>query len=312
MKHVAPRHKSVHLKIKGVSQASIGYLMGMISYPDWISPNIISLSLPVVGDLAIRWYSVMYLVGYVLGFFIFRKRVREGLFRIREVELDSFISHLIIGMLIGARVFYVIFYNFHEYSVDPLQIFAIWKGGLSFHGAAVGMTIGCWLFGRRYKVSFFEVTDSMAIAAALGVFFGRWGNFINGELYGRPTDVAWAMVFPTDPHQLARHPSQIYQSLTEGLLLFLILWAMQRWSLKRQSYRPGLIGGSFLLGYGTFRFLVEYTREPDAQLGLLLGGYFSMGQILCFFMALAGILVLAYTQKTQPILVPKPLKSKKK
>ncbi len=288
----------------------------MISYPEWISPNLISVSLPVVGELAIRWYSVMYLVGYVFGFFIFRKRVREGLFRIREEDLDSFISHLIVGMLIGARVFYVLFYNFHEYSVDPMQILAIWKGGLSFHGAAVGMTVGCFIFARKRKVSFFEVTDAMALAGALGVFFGRIGNFINGELYGRPTDVAWAMVFPTDPHEMARHPSQIYQSLTEGLLLFIILWNLQAWALKNQRYRPGLIGGSFLIGYGVFRFFLEYTREPDAQLGLLLGGLFSMGQILCFFTALAGLLVLGYTQKTQPILVPfakaKGPKNKKK
>ncbi|HVJ66070.1 MAG TPA: prolipoprotein diacylglyceryl transferase [Bdellovibrionota bacterium] len=276
----------------------------MIAYPEWISPNVVSFSLPSGGEFAIRWYSVMYLVGYILGFFIFRKRVREGLFRISEEALDSFISHLIIGMLIGARVFYVLFYNFNEYASDPTQIFAIWKGGLSFHGAAVGMTVGCWLFARKNKVSFFEVTDAMALAAALGVFFGRWGNFINGELYGRPTDVAWGMIFPTDPHEMIRHPSQIYQSLTEGLLLFIILWNLQKWALKNNRYRPGLIGGSFLVGYGVFRFLVEYTREPDAQLGLLLGGFFSMGQILCFFTALAGFIVLMYTQKTQPVLVP--------
>lgn len=272
----------------------------MISYPEWISPDLVS-----IGAFKIRWYSVMYLVGYVLGFFIFRKRVREGLFRISEDALDSFISHLIVGMLIGARVFYVIFYNFNEYIHDPLQIFAIWKGGLSFHGAAVGMTVGCWLFAKKHKVSFFEVTDAMALAAPLGIFFGRIGNFINGELYGRATDVPWAMVFPTDPSRIPRHPSQIYQSLTEGLLLFLTLWWLQSKVIKQKSYKPGLIGAGFLVGYGVIRFFVEYTREPDAQLGLLLGGHFSMGQILCVVTALAGILVYRVSQTGKPVLDPK-------
>lgn len=280
----------------------------MISYPDWISPDLLN-----IGGFRIRWYSVMYLIGYVLGYFIFRKRVREGLFRISETALDSFISYLIIGMLIGARVFYVIFYNYGEYSQDPWQIFAIWKGGLSFHGAAVGMTVGCYLFGRKYKVSFFEVTDAMAAAAPLGIFFGRIGNFINGELYGRPTDLPWGMLFPTDEVQppIPRHPSQLYQSLTEGMLLFLVLWWVQARAAKKETYRPGLLSAGFLIGYGIIRFLVEYTRQPDTQLGLLLGGYFSMGQILCAATAIAGIWVYWYSQRTQAVLTLKPARNKK-
>lgn len=279
----------------------------MIAYPDWISPDLVNF-----GPLKIRWYSVMYLVGYIFGYFIFRRRIREGLFRVREEALDSFISHLIIGMLIGARVFYVVFYNFHEYSVDPLQIFAIWRGGLSFHGAAVGMSIGCWLFARKQKVGFYDVTDAMCAAAPVGIFFGRIGNFINGELYGRPTDLSWAMVFPTDSEQLPRHPSQIYESFAEGLLLFLILRALQKYALKHKKYRPGLLSGAFLFGYGVIRFFVEYAREPDPQLGLLLGGHFSMGQILCFLMILGGAGVLWFSQKNQAILLPGAPKAKKK
>lgn len=263
----------------------------MIKYPN-ISPDIIRL-----GDhFAIRWYSMMYLLGYIIGHWIFKKRVQRGLFRIPMSAVDSFISYLVIGMLIGARVFYVLFYNLDYYLENPGDMLMLWKGGLSFHGAAVGMVVACYLFSRRFNVRFFEVTDAFAIAPGPGIFLGRIGNFINGELYGRPSDVPWAMVFPGDPKELPRHPSQLYQGLTEGLLLWFFLNYLQKRLLDKKKYRDGIIGASFLIGYGIIRFFVEFTREPDSQLGYFFG-FITMGQILCFAMILIGVYCLRLSMK---------------
>jgi phosphatidylglycerol:prolipoprotein diacylglycerol transferase len=267
----------------------------MIPYPK-ISPDIIRL-----GDsIAIRWYSMMYLLGYVIGYKIIKKRVERGVFRVPHSALDPLITYFVVGMLLGARFFYVVFYNLGYYAEFPLEAFMIWKGGLSFHGAAVGMVAACWFYGRKFKVNFFEVTDSLAIAAGPGLFLGRIGNFINGELYGRATDVPWAMIFPSDETGLPRHPSQLYQGLTEGLLLWLILMFVHTSMLKKKSYKVGLVGALFLIGYGLFRFLIEFTREPDAQLGLFFG-WLSMGQILCIAMMLAGAFVLKVIKSIKPI-----------
>ena len=165
----------------------------MIPYPN-ISPDIIKF-----GGLAIRWYSVMYLLGYVIGFKIFKNRREHGLFRVSQAGLDNFITYLVVGMLLGARIFYIIFYNLDFYLSNPSELIMIWHGGLSFHGALVGMVTAAWLFAKKYKVGFFEVTDAMAMAAGPGLFLGRMGNFINGELYGRPTTVPWAMIFAFGP-----------------------------------------------------------------------------------------------------------------
>ena len=267
----------------------------MIRLPKF-SPEIIS-----VGPLAIRWYSLMYLIGYVFGFRIAKSRTERGLFNVTREALDSWITHLVVGMLIGARVFYVFFYNFSYYMDNPSEILMFWLGGLSFHGAAVGMIITSWIFARKNKITFFSATDTLAIAGGPGLFFGRIGNFINGELYGRPTDVSWAMIFPTDPQLTPRHPSQLYQGFVEGLFLWLLLNYLQNKWIREKKLRHGMVGGSFLLGYGFLRFLLEYTREPDAQLGLFFS-LFSMGQILCFCMMIAGVFVLYRAQK-EPIVV---------
>lgn len=252
-----------------------------------ISPEIFS-----VGPLAIRWYSLMYLIGYVVGFHIAKKRIERGLLKISREALDSWITHMVVGMLLGARVFYVVFYNWTYYMENPSEILMFWLGGLSFHGAAVGMIISSWFFAKKNKISFLSATDTLAITAGPGLFFGRIGNFINGELYGRQSDLPWAMIFRTDPQHVPRHPSQIYQGITEGLLLWLALNYIQNKSIRDGKFKHGLVGGSFLLGYGILRFMVEFTREPDAQVGYLMGGI-TMGQLLCIGMMIAGVFVFA-------------------
>jgi phosphatidylglycerol:prolipoprotein diacylglycerol transferase len=195
-------------------------------------------------------------------------------------------------MLVGARLFYVFIYDRAHYVAKPLDALEVWHGGLSFHGAALGMAIACFVFARRHRVPFLSVADTVALAAPPGLFFGRIGNFINGELYGRTTNVPWAMVFPTDPLGVPRHPSQIYEALCEGLILFLVLITLEARAVRGGWFRDGLITGGFLVGYGLLRYLIEFTRQPDAQLGFV-AGPFSMGQVLSSLMVLAGAAVIA-------------------
>ena len=252
-----------------------------------------------VGPLAIRWYGVMYLVGYIVGFRIARARIARGLVAMTPRDLDALVGYLMIGMLLGARVVYAIVYEPGHYRDDPLEFFRLWHGGLSFHGAVIGMTTACLAFARVHRVPFWEVADTLALAGTPGLFFGRLGNFINGELYGRPSGMPWAMVFPADPMQLPRHPSQLYEAVAEGVILFLVLRTLERWSVARGRYRPGLLAGAFLIGYGVLRILLEFTRQPDPQLGFVLGP-FSMGQVLSAAMVAAGVVVLA------AVFVPRP------
>ncbi len=266
----------------------------MIPYPK-ISPEIIS-----IGPLTLRWYGLMYVIGFVIGFHILKARIRGNFFKIRMDSADAFITWLVVGMLIGARLVYVFVYNWDQYALRPIEIFYVHQGGLSFHGAALGMITASLIFAWRKGVAGYSALDTLAIGACLGLFIGRIGNFINAELYGRVTDVPWAMIFPTDPKQLPRHPSQLYQGLTEGLLLFLSLSFIHRRMVKRALYRDGVIGATFLILYGVFRFLTEYTREPDAQLGLLSFGL-SMGQILCALMIVAGIAMYVHVRRVSPL-----------
>jgi phosphatidylglycerol:prolipoprotein diacylglycerol transferase len=186
---------------------------------------------------------------------------------------------------------YVLVYDPRYYAAHPADIIAIWHGGLSFHGAALGMTLATYLFARRKRYPFWTLADTLALGGAPGLFFGRLGNFINGELYGRPTDLPWAMIFPTDPARTPRHPSQLYEAVCEGIILFLVLRWLERRSLRHGWYRPGLLAGAFLVGYGVIRFALEFTRQPDAQLGLVVGP-FSMGQLLSSSMPVVGVVIL--------------------
>ena len=263
-----------------------------IPYPR-ISPDIIR-----IGPFAIRWYGVMYVVGYVVGVAVARRRVRRGVVPFDEAAVDALVGYLLVGMLVGARLVYVLVYGRAEYAAHPLEAFAVWQGGLSFHGAVLGMVAACAIFARRRRIPFWTVADTLALAGTPGLFFGRLGNFINAELYGRPTNVPWAMVFPTDPARVPRHPSQLYEAVCEGIVLFLVLRFLERAALRGGWYRPGLLAGAFLIGYGVLRFLIEFTRQPDVQLGFVLGP-FSMGQVLCTLMVIAGVIVLAVVYRRQ-------------
>jgi phosphatidylglycerol:prolipoprotein diacylglycerol transferase len=243
-----------------------------------------------VGPIALRWYGVMYVVGYAVGIWLARRRVRRGLVPFGAEAIDALVGYLVVGMLLGARLVYVLVYDRPQYIAHPLDILAVWHGGLSFHGAVIGMFVACVVFARRKRLPFWSVLDTLAICGTPGLFFGRIGNFINAELYGRPTDVPWAMVFPTDPLRLPRHPSQLYEAFCEGIVLFLALRALERISLRQGWYRPGLLAGAFLVGYGVLRFFIEFTRQPDAQLGFVLGP-FSMGQLLSVATIAAGLAI---------------------
>lgn len=251
----------------------------MIPYPN-ISPEIIK-----VGPFAVRWYGMMYLAGFLSSYFLVRYQVRKRGLSISKVAIDSLYTYIILGLLIGARLGYVIFYNLSVYLKNPLEIFAVWHGGMSFHGGLIGCIVSGYIFSRRYKVDFWQLSDLVIVTAPIGLGLGRLGNFINGELYGRVTDVPWAMVFP-DGGPLSRHPSQLYEFFLEGVLLFLVLW-----SLKERVTRRGYLSATFLSLYGLFRFTVEFFREPDPQIGYILG-FLTMGQILSTIMVIIGLLIL--------------------
>jgi len=273
-----------------------------IPYPR-ISPDLVR-----IGPFALRWYGLMYVVGYVIGIGIARRRVRRGLVPFDERAIDSLVGYLVVGMLLGARLVYVFVYDRAQYAAHPLDAFAIWHGGLSFHGAVLGMVVASILFARRHHIPFWTVADTLALGGPPGLFFGRIGNFINAELYGRPTSVPWAMIFPTDPLHVPRHPSQLYEALGEGILLFLILRTLERYAVRAGWYRAGLLAGVFLIGYGIVRFLIEFTRQPDVQLGFIIGP-FSMGQLLSSMMIAAGVIVLAILYRRPPSKVERPAES---
>src|SRR5262245_53874741 len=239
------------------------------------------------GPLSLSWYAFMYLLGFTCGYFLLRYRFRKGLFRLPEAaDLLLLAIYCFYGLILGARLGYVLFYNLPFYLDHPLEIPAIWHGGMSFHGGLLGTILAMYLYARRVGLPFYHVADNVGLCAPIGLGLGRLGNFINGELYGRVTDVSWGMVFPRGG-ALPRHPSQLYESFLEGPVLWLILYATSRW-----QPRDGFVSCMLLIGYGVLRFFVEFFREPDAQLGTVLGPL-SMGQLLCIGMILAGFLLMA-------------------
>ncbi|MEJ2718955.1 MAG: prolipoprotein diacylglyceryl transferase [Deltaproteobacteria bacterium] len=245
-----------------------------------------------IGPLELRWYGLMYLLGFIAGYFVIRSELRRKGGPIPVESADDLLFYLILGLLIGARLGYALIYNFPVYAHAPWEILAIWHGGMSFHGGLAGMVIGGWIFARRRGVSFLELADIGALAAPIGLMLGRIGNFINGELYGRVTTLPWGIVFPLGG-SLPRHPSQLYEALFEGPVLFAILW----W-LRLRVRQPGEVLVSFLIGYGIFRFTIEFFREPDPQIGFIMK-WFTMGQILCTCMIVAGLGLLIYLRKVQ-------------
>jgi phosphatidylglycerol---prolipoprotein diacylglyceryl transferase len=242
------------------------------------------------GPLRVSWYGLMYVFGFLISYLLVLYQIRRKDFGLSKPEIENLFFYLIIGLALGARLGYVVFYNFGMYLQTPWEILAIWHGGMSFHGGLIGVVIVGILFSRKYKKSFWKLADLLTVTAPVGLALGRIGNFINGELYGRVTQAPWGMVFPLGG-PLPRHPSQLYESALEGFLLFAVLWR-----LKDKKIPEGAILAFFLIFYGVFRFFIEFFREPDAQLGFILGP-FSMGQVLCFLMILGGVGLYGYLKR---------------
>jgi phosphatidylglycerol:prolipoprotein diacylglycerol transferase len=251
-----------------------------------------------VGPIRVGWYGLMYVLGFLASYLLVRYQMKKKDADLSKPEVENLYFYLILGLMIGARLGYVLFYDLKAYLADPFEIIAIWHGGMSFHGGLIGVLLVGVLFSWKNRKSFWKIADLVIVTAPIGLGLGRIGNFINGELYGRVTRVPWGMIFPKGG-TLPRHPSQLYESALEGGVLFLILWLM-----KDKKLPAGGLLAVFLFIYGVFRFFVEFFREPDAQLGFILGP-FTMGQLLCFFMIIAGIALFAYRwnkEKTKPTL----------
>ncbi len=243
-----------------------------------------------LGPFKISWYGLMYILGFLISYILVRYQMKRKDFGISKMEVENLYFYLIIGLVVGARLGYVIFYDLKMYLSDPLEIFAIWHGGMSFHGGLIGVLIVGIIFSWKNRKSFWRISDLIIVTVPIGLGLGRIGNFINGELYGRVTNVPWGMIFPKGG-ELPRHPSQLYESALEGAALFVILWF-----LKDKKLPSGGLLSIFLSLYGFFRFFVEFFREPDAHLGFVMGP-FTMGQVLTSFMIIGGIFLYIYLSK---------------
>ena len=265
----------------------------VLPFPD-IDPIAVAL-----GPVAIRWYSLAYIVGLIAGWLYCRRLAERPPNAITPDQLDDFLLWATLGVVLGGRLGYVLFYKPAFFLANPLEILVIWQGGMSFHGGAAGVILAIILFAWKRGVSWLSLGDLVVCAVPIGLFLGRLANFVNGELYGRAADVPWAMVFPRDPEQIPRHPSQLYEAGLEGIVLFLLLYLLVR---RGWLERPGAIGGAFLAGYGLARIIVEFFREPDAHLGFLLG-FTTMGQVLSLPLIIAGLILIAWgyrAKRAQP------------
>ena len=254
----------------------------MFVFPE-IDPVIFS-----IWKLKVRWYGLMYVIGFLLAWWLARRRCRRADTPVGPNQVDDLIFYAMLGVIIGGRVGYSVVYGWTDFISDPLYIFKIWDGGMSFHGGLAGVMIAMWLYGRSLGKTMWHITDFVAPLVPLGLGFGRIGNFINGELWGKPTDVPWG--FKVDGQVL--HASQLYESLLEGFILFAIIW----WYTSKP--RPYMApSGLFLVLYGIFRFFVEFFRVPDAHIGYLSLGWVTMGQVLSVPMIVAGVIMLAMGQR---------------
>jgi phosphatidylglycerol---prolipoprotein diacylglyceryl transferase len=254
-----------------------------------------------VGPFAVRWYALAYIVGILAGWLYVRAIIRAeklwgGPAPLSVTDYDDFVLWATFGIILGGRIGYVLFYNPGYFFAHPADIVQLWKGGMSFHGGFLGCVVAVIAFARRRRIPFLSLGDLTCAAAPIGLLLGRIANFINGELWGRPSDVPWAMVFPNGG-PLPRHPSQLYEAGLEGLVLFAVLAALMRAGALK---RPGTITGAFALGYGIARLTSEFFREPDAQLGFLWGGL-TMGMLLSLPLMLAGIAFIVVAQRRSPI-----------
>jgi len=251
----------------------------------WEFPNIDPIAFSI-GPLLIRWYALAYLAGFLLGWrycMILVGRDKDQ--NPNREDVDDFLTWAIVGVILGGRIGYVLFYQLDYYLENPSGILKLWNGGMSFHGGALGVMAALILFSLRRKINFLKLADVVCAAVPIGLFFGRLANFINGELYGRVTESSWGMVFPRGG-ALPRHPSQLYEAALEGAVLFVVLFLLMKTAAVRK--RPGIVAGAFLVGYGVFRAVIEWFREPDAHIGLI-GGAVSMGQVLSLPMVLVGL-----------------------
>ena len=271
-------------------------ILPVLPFPS-INPVLIS-----IGPFAVRWYALAYIVGIIAGWFYARAIIASqrlwggGPAPLTVADFDDFIVWITLGIILGGRIGYVLFYNLPHFAARPIEIVELWTGGMSFHGGVLGCIAAVVLFARRRGISMLSLGDVTTAVAPIGLFLGRLANFVNGELWGRPTDVPWAMIFPNGG-PLPRHPSQLYEATLEGLVLLIVLGVLvRRGALKR----PGVVTGTAALGYSVARVFCEFFREPDAQLGFLWGGL-TMGMLLCIPLLLAGVGVLGFALARQPI-----------
>tara|TARA_B100000131_G_scaffold318084_1_gene361282 strand:+ start:284 stop:1060 length:777 start_codon:yes stop_codon:yes gene_type:complete len=255
----------------------------MILIQPSIDPVIISL-----GFVDIRWYSMAYILAFVFGSLLIKQLNRKSDYILANSQIDNFFIWAVIGVIIGGRVGYVLFYQIKLFYLEPFYIFAIWKGGMSFHGGLIGIILAIYFFSIKNNIKFFYLSDLVSVVAPIGLFLGRISNFINTELYGRITDFPFAVIYPQIDNN-PRHPSQLYESFFEGLVLFIILFFYFNKNFNKNNI--GKISALFLIFYSIFRFSIEFLREPDLQLGLFFN-YFSMGQILCIPLFFVGLFIL--------------------
>jgi phosphatidylglycerol:prolipoprotein diacylglycerol transferase len=261
-----------------------------IPFPD-IDPVAVHL-----GPLAIRWYALAYITGFLLGWWYCLKLADRATGPLTRAQIDDVLFWVIVGVILGGRTGYVLLYNPAYYFANPIEILAVWRGGMSFHGGFVGVLAAVYAYTRNHKIPFLALADLIVPVTPIGLFFGRIANFINGELYGRVTDVPWAVVFPGGGPE-PRHPSQLYEAGLEGLLLFAVLWVLIY--PLRGLERRGLATGVFLAGYGIARTVGELFRQPDVQIGFL-AGYFTMGEILSLPLVVAGLWLVWRVLKRAP------------
>lgn len=274
-----------------------------------------------LGPVQVHWYGIMYLLGFAAAWWLGRLRVRAGrLPGVNEQAYGDLLFYAMLGVVLGGRLGYVFFYSFSELLHDPLMLLRIWEGGMSFHGGLIGVVVAAWWWSRRHKLHLMDTVDFLAPLVPPGLGFGRLGNYIGGELWGKPTDAGWGVVFPRAPefsgwsmeqvhaqfatgalNQYARHPSQLYQAFLEGLVMFAVLW----WFSSRPRPRYA-VSGMFALLYGCFRFIVEFVRVPDAQIGYLAFGWLTMGQLLSLPLIALGLYWLLWSRR-QPTLQPQPV-----
>lgn len=270
----------------------------MIAHPS-ISPVAFSL-----GPLKVHWYGLMYLAGFATGWWLGRRRTRQSWRGLRAVDLDDLLFFIVLGIVIGGRVGYLLFYGYERVFADPFYMFRVWEGGMSFHGGLLGVIVAMAWFARSRGMAFFQVADFVAPLVPPGLLAGRIGNFINGNLWGAPTDLPWGVVFPSpQAGGVARHPTQLYEGLLEGIVLFALLWFYSRTPRPLRS-----VSGLFLLGYGIMRFAVEFVRQPDEHIGYLAFGWLTMGQLLTVPMLVAGLalMVWGFRHPVYPVPVPPP------